>query len=187
MKPRTPDDLDRHDWAAQASEALAQAKKLPPGLKRSKAIRKAGQLRIAADMKNWLMTKEPATDASRWLTGNPRPQNCKARTVFRNSWFSGPTPKKGCRMSEVERLRDKVEKCRQLALVSGDVEIGRRLVALANEFEAKAVRAGAQTKRGQLAQLAENPDERRKLALINFTKAWQDARPGCGREVRNLT
>jgi hypothetical protein len=40
-------------------------------------------------------------------------------------------------MSEVERLRDKVEKCRQLALVSGDVEIERRLVALANEFEAK--------------------------------------------------
>ena len=61
MKPRTPDDLDRHDRAARASEALAQAKKLPPGLKRSEAIRKAGQLRIAADMKNWLMAKEPAT------------------------------------------------------------------------------------------------------------------------------
>jgi hypothetical protein len=37
-------------------------------------------------------------------------------------------------MSEVERLRYKVEKCRQLACVSGDVEIERRLVALANEF-----------------------------------------------------
>jgi hypothetical protein len=77
-------------------------------------------------------------------------------------------------MSEVERLRDKVDKCRQLARVSGDVEIERRLVALANEFEAKAVRAQAQAncKRGPLAQAAENPDERRKLALINFVRSW---------------
>jgi hypothetical protein len=77
-------------------------------------------------------------------------------------------------MSEVERLRDKVEKCRQLALVSGDAEIERRLVALANEFEAKAVRVEAQAncKRGLLAQVAENRDERRKLALINFSKSW---------------
>jgi hypothetical protein len=77
-------------------------------------------------------------------------------------------------MSEVERLRDKVEKCRQLALVSGDVEIERRLVALANEFEAKAVRAEARAncKRGHQAQVVEDLDERRKLALINFNKAW---------------
>jgi hypothetical protein len=47
-------------------------------------------------------------------------------------------------MSEVERLRDKAEKCRQLAVMSGDAEIERRLIALADEFEAKAVRAGAQ-------------------------------------------
>jgi hypothetical protein len=73
-------------------------------------------------------------------------------------------------MSEVERLRDKAEKCRQLALVSGDAEIERRLVALANEFEAKAVRAGA--KRGRLAQVFENPDEGRKLALTNLNKSW---------------
>jgi hypothetical protein len=51
---------DSHDWAVRASTALAQAKKLPPGPKRSEAIRKAGQLRVAADMKNWLMAKEPA-------------------------------------------------------------------------------------------------------------------------------
>jgi hypothetical protein len=77
-------------------------------------------------------------------------------------------------MSGVERLRDKVERCRQLALVSGDAEIGRRLVALANEFEAKAVRAWAQAncKRGRLAQVAENHNERRKLALSNFNKSW---------------
>jgi hypothetical protein len=52
-------DPDRHDWAARASDALAEAKKLPPGLKRAEAIRKAGQLRIAADMKKWLTVKQP--------------------------------------------------------------------------------------------------------------------------------
>ena len=60
MTELTRNDLDSHDWAARASQALAQAKKLPPGLKRSEAIRKAEQLRIAADMKSWLMAKEPA-------------------------------------------------------------------------------------------------------------------------------
>ena len=57
MTELTRNDIDSHDWAARASEALAQANKLPPGLKRSEAIRKAAQLRIAADMKNWLTAK----------------------------------------------------------------------------------------------------------------------------------
>jgi hypothetical protein len=52
-------DLDSHDWAARAAEALEQAKKLPPGLQRFEAIRKAAQLRIAADMKSWLTAKGP--------------------------------------------------------------------------------------------------------------------------------
>jgi hypothetical protein len=60
MTEVTRNNPDSHDWAARASTALAQAKKLPPGSKRSEAIRKAGQLRVAADMKNWLMAKEPA-------------------------------------------------------------------------------------------------------------------------------
>jgi hypothetical protein len=47
-------------------------------------------------------------------------------------------------MSEVDRLRDKAKKCRQFALVSGDVEQERRLVAVAEEFAARAVRASAQ-------------------------------------------
>jgi hypothetical protein len=55
-----PSNIDSHDWDARASEALTNAKKLPPGSKRTEAIRKAGQLRIAADMKDLLMTKEPA-------------------------------------------------------------------------------------------------------------------------------
>jgi hypothetical protein len=49
-----------HAWDARASEALANAKRLPPGSERSEAIKKAGQLRIAADMKDWLTAKEPA-------------------------------------------------------------------------------------------------------------------------------
>ncbi|MDB5635263.1 MAG: hypothetical protein JWP51_171 [Bradyrhizobium sp.] len=59
MTELTRNDLDIHDWAARASEALTQAKKLPPGSLRSQAIKKAGQLRVAADMKNLLMSKEP--------------------------------------------------------------------------------------------------------------------------------
>jgi hypothetical protein len=57
MKQTPSRNLDRHDWDARASEALRNAKKLPPGSKRTVAIRKAGQLRIAADMKDFLMTK----------------------------------------------------------------------------------------------------------------------------------
>jgi hypothetical protein len=52
-------DLDSHDWAAQASEALAQARKLPAGSMRSEAIRKAEQLGFAADMRKWLIPKTP--------------------------------------------------------------------------------------------------------------------------------
>ena len=58
---QTRSNIDSHDWVARASEALAQAKKLPPGLKRSEAIRKAGQLRIAADMKKMLKAKDAVT------------------------------------------------------------------------------------------------------------------------------
>jgi hypothetical protein len=57
MTELTRNDIDSHDWAARAFEALAQVKKLPPGLKRSEAIGKAAQLRIAADMKDWLTAK----------------------------------------------------------------------------------------------------------------------------------
>jgi len=33
-------NIDRHDWDARAFEALANAKKLPPGPKRTDAIKK---------------------------------------------------------------------------------------------------------------------------------------------------
>jgi hypothetical protein len=77
-------------------------------------------------------------------------------------------------MSETERLRDQVEKCRRLALMADDVEIKRRLDALGDEFEAKAVRAGAAVNggHGRFAQVNANPDERRKIAQTNFNKSW---------------
>jgi hypothetical protein len=56
---RMQGNIDRHDWDAGASDALENAKKSPPGSKRIESIKKAEQLRIAADMKNLLMTKEP--------------------------------------------------------------------------------------------------------------------------------
>jgi hypothetical protein len=80
MTEPTRNDPDRHDWAARAAEALARAKKLPPGLKRSEAIRKAGQLRIAADMKSWLTAKRTGgvtqAGAAR-VTDDPSPSPLK--------------------------------------------------------------------------------------------------------------
>jgi hypothetical protein len=73
-------DLDSHDWAARAAEALARAKKLPPGLKRSEAIRKAGQLRIAADMKSWLTAKRAGgvtQPGAALVTDDPSPSPLK--------------------------------------------------------------------------------------------------------------
>jgi hypothetical protein len=60
MKQLTPKGPHSHDWDTRASEALAEAKKLPPGLKRSEAIKEAGLLRVAADMKKLLTAKNPA-------------------------------------------------------------------------------------------------------------------------------
>jgi hypothetical protein len=82
--------------------------------------------------------------------------------------------KTGAGMSEIERLRDQVANCHRLARMSGDAEIERRLIALAHEFEGKAVRAGAQANfvPSRLSQIAEDTDERRKLALTNFVKSW---------------
>ena len=82
--------------------------------------------------------------------------------------------KTGAVVSETERLRDQVQKCRRLALMAGDVEIKRRLDALGDEFEAKAVRAEAAANRGcgGFAQVNANPDERRKTAQTNFNRSW---------------
>ncbi|HEV3236691.1 MAG TPA: hypothetical protein VGZ25_06855 [Gemmataceae bacterium] len=41
MKPLTPIDLDDHDWAGRASEALGQAKKLAPGIEEIRSPQKS--------------------------------------------------------------------------------------------------------------------------------------------------
>ena len=59
MTELTRNDLDSHDWTARGIRGSDTAKKLPPGSLRSQAVRKAEQLRVAAEMKKLLMSKEP--------------------------------------------------------------------------------------------------------------------------------
>ena len=49
---------DRHGWQARAAEALAKARKMKPGAERNEALKKAGQLQVAADIKGYLASKE---------------------------------------------------------------------------------------------------------------------------------
>ena len=48
------------------------------------------------------------------------------------------------KMMDSERIRGKAKICRRLASLADDIEIERRLTALANVYEAKAVQAEAQ-------------------------------------------
>jgi hypothetical protein len=59
MSKRRPNhyDADNHDWHARAQEALDEARKMPHGPARTEAMKKAGQLRLAADMKESLSTR----------------------------------------------------------------------------------------------------------------------------------
>jgi hypothetical protein len=54
-KGQTP---GRHDWYARAAEALEKARKMKPGAERNEALKKAGQLQTAADIKGYLASKE---------------------------------------------------------------------------------------------------------------------------------
>lgn len=49
MPRRERNDADIHDSAIRADEALAEALQMPNGLARNEALKKAGQLRMAAD------------------------------------------------------------------------------------------------------------------------------------------
>jgi hypothetical protein len=60
MTEVTRNVVDSHDWAARASEALAQAKKFAARIETIRSYQKSRTLRVAADMKNLLMAKEPA-------------------------------------------------------------------------------------------------------------------------------
>jgi len=46
--------LDPHDWQARAEDALSKARRMQPGPARSEALKKAGQLQVAADLKRAL-------------------------------------------------------------------------------------------------------------------------------------
>jgi hypothetical protein len=46
-----------HDWDARAADAIAEARKMPLGQRRSDALGEAGRLRIAAEINRWLSTK----------------------------------------------------------------------------------------------------------------------------------
>jgi hypothetical protein len=48
---------ESHDWNARAQEALDEARKMPQGAARTEAMKKAGQLRVAAEMKELLSTR----------------------------------------------------------------------------------------------------------------------------------
>jgi hypothetical protein len=43
--------MDPHDWYARAEDALEKARSMKPGPERSLALKKAGQLQVAADLK----------------------------------------------------------------------------------------------------------------------------------------
>ena len=48
---------DSRIWDDRATAAIAEARKMPLGERRSEALREAGRLRIAAEMNRWLATK----------------------------------------------------------------------------------------------------------------------------------
>jgi hypothetical protein len=60
MPPRKPPpgkDADRIELDAQAQVALDEARAMPPGAQKTKALRKAGALRNAADVGGFLFAK----------------------------------------------------------------------------------------------------------------------------------
>ena len=50
--------IDPHDWHARAEEALEKARRMKPGPARALALKKAGQLQVAADLKRALRAEQ---------------------------------------------------------------------------------------------------------------------------------
>lgn len=50
-------DPSIHDWDTRAADALAEAQAMPRGSDRNDALKKAGKLRVAADMKRLLRSE----------------------------------------------------------------------------------------------------------------------------------
>lgn len=59
MARRAQTDLsDPREWSVRAAEALQIAMAMPPGASRDEALRRAEQLRSAAEMKGYLSSGE---------------------------------------------------------------------------------------------------------------------------------
>ena len=57
LRPPQATTTDLHDWDARAEAALEAARKLPHGPERSEALKQAGQLRVAADVRGFLLAR----------------------------------------------------------------------------------------------------------------------------------
>jgi len=54
---RSQPSQDAPDWDAKATEALEKARAMPPGQEKTEALKKAGMLRNAADIRGLLPLK----------------------------------------------------------------------------------------------------------------------------------
>jgi hypothetical protein len=61
-KPQHPPDSGVRD--DQATEVIAEARKMPLGERRGAALRAAGRLRVAAEMNRWLPTEQGGASVS---------------------------------------------------------------------------------------------------------------------------
>ena len=63
--------IDPHDWHASAERALETARGMKPGSERARALKRAGELQVAADLKRALRirTIESAGDAPKAGSG----------------------------------------------------------------------------------------------------------------------
>ena len=62
MRPEPESQLlsiDPHDWYTRAENALEKARNMKPGPERALALKKAGQLQVAADLKLALSRRKP--------------------------------------------------------------------------------------------------------------------------------
>ena len=50
--------IDPRDWHARAQQALEKARRMKPGPDRALALKKAGQLQVAADLKRALRAEK---------------------------------------------------------------------------------------------------------------------------------
>jgi len=57
MMKRVRPSTDASDWEAKAVEALERARAMPPGQEKTEALKKAGMLRNAADMRGLFFAK----------------------------------------------------------------------------------------------------------------------------------